>query len=516
MSRARRKGEVSISDFAPVAGVNIGDSPINLTDQELSRSMNGYYPRQSRLWTVRPPMSAVTSVANSLNDPILKATSYYNGTTQYVVCASGGNLYQMTKAIFEGATPTWTIIGALTDSTTKPSMLTFNSQLLIADGGSDIRYWDGSTYGVLTNSPSGTTALLEARNRVVANSSFADSVYFSTAEFTGIDFDQGSGSIILKAGFGDGLSVNALSIAPGGNAVVVSKANNDQGEYQLRLIDVTDNTAANWSVSDPFVNKEAAQNAHGILNTSNSVFFFDETGIKRVEPTDQYGDLQSSPIFGDRINKQFSLFDAKVQEITYLPSLTAFIVLIKNHAQQYLYFPRNNAWCFWRLGEVIIDSITTVDEVIYLFGNNGITWKLDASKNVASDEVVPGGTEINIQSYGRTKRIVNRGYDIRLRRSTIYTTPKVSGVIALKAIISDGSDVPLGNIALEGGISLLGLADGLLGEADELLGDDGAKLQTSSIWGGPRSKGIQIEWSADGASYEMDYIQTEIEGPLGG
>jgi hypothetical protein len=461
-------------------------------------------------------MAACTSDVNNLATPILKGFSYYNGTTQYLMCASGGKLYYMTKATLD-TTPAWTEIGALTDSTTKPSFLAFNGLCLIADGGTSIRYWDGTTYGVLSNSPAGATCLLEARNAVWSNSSDADGVYISTAEFTGTDFDQGGGSISIKAGFGDGLSVNALCIAPGGNAVVVSKANPEQGEYQLRLVDVSDIDRANWRVSDPFVNKQAAQNAHGILNTSNSVFFFDETGINRVEPTDQYGDLQSNPVFGDRINKTFSEFSATVNEITYLPSITAFILLIQGHPQQYLYFPRNNAWCPWRLADLVMNSVVTIDGTIYLLSEDGILYKLDGTKTSATDELTQGGTEKNIATYGRTKRVVDRGYDIKLRRSTIYLTPLLGGNITLTAILSDGTtERALGTFAIEDGISLLGLADGLLGEATELLGDDGAQPLSKTLWGGPRSSGIQIEWSGDGVGYELDYISTEFEGPLGG
>jgi len=285
----------------------------------------------------------------------------------------------------------------------------------------------------------------------------------------------------------------------------------------LRLVDVTNVDRTTWRVSDPFINKEAAQNPHGILTTSNSVFFFDETGIKRVEPTDQYGDLQSSPIFGDRINKTFEAFSATVSEITYLPTLTAFILLIKNHQQQYLYFPRNNGWCPWRLSDVVINSVVTLDETIYLFSENGILYKLDETKTTATDELTQGGIEKNIASFGRTKRVIDRGYDIKLRRLTVYITPLQSGDITLRAITSDGTTaVPIGTFSIDDGISLLGLADGLLGEADGLLGDDGALALAKSLWGGPRSNGIQIEWAGDGVGYELDYISTEFEGPLGG
>lgn len=515
MSRQERKGNVSTAEFTLTQGVNYGLSPIDLSPNELARSINFFYPRQTRRLTTRPPMDACTSDANSLSNPIIKGVSYYNGTTQYMVCASGGKVYYMTKATLD-TTPAWTEIGNLTDSTTKPSFLTFNGLLLIADGGTAIRYWDGTVYGTLSNSPSGCTALLEARNAVWANSDEADSIYISTVEFTGTDFDQGGGSIVIKAGFGDGLSVNAFSVAPGGTAIVVSKANNEQAEYQLRLVDVTAVDRANWRVSDPFINKEAAQNAHGMLTTSNSVFFFDETGIKRVEPTDQYGDLQSNPIFGDRINKTFESFSATVSEITYLPTLTAFMLLIKNHPQQYLYFPRNNGWCPWRLADIIINSVTTIDETIYLFSEDGILYKLNEDKTAATDEITQGGTEKNIASYGRTRRVIDRGYDIRLRRSTLYLTPLLSGNITLKAIKSDGvTETTVGEFTIDNGISLLGLADGLLGLANELLGDDGEQPLAKTLWGGTRSNGIQLEWSGDGAGYELDYISTEFEGPLG-
>jgi len=201
MSRQRRKGNVSTQDFTMTAGVNYGVSPIDLGPNELARSMNLFYPRQTKRITTRWPMAACTSDGNSLPAPIVKGASYYNGTTQYMMCVSGGKLYYMTKATLD-TTPVWTEIGSLTDDVVKPSVLTFNGLFLIADGGPSIRYWNGTTYGTLSNGPEGCTALLEARNSVWANSGTnLDEVGISAAEFTGTDFDQGGGAVFIKAGF---------------------------------------------------------------------------------------------------------------------------------------------------------------------------------------------------------------------------------------------------------------------------------------------------------------------------
>lgn len=515
--RASKRQMLPPQVISPTRGVNYGVAPVSLSEEELARSMNGYYPKQSNRWTVRPGFCPVTSAANKLGVSITEIVPYYNGTTQYIVAASGGKLWQMTLEVLEGLTPAWTEVGALTDSTTKPSILTFNGLCLIADGGTSVRYWNGSIYGTIANSPEGCTALIEARNRVVGNSSVVyDYVYISAPEFPGTDWNYNSGALEIPAGFGDGIPVNGFALGPGGMDVIVSKRNSQQEEAQLRRLIMSDPTPSNWYVSDPTEENTGSQNAHGMLSAFGRTYYFDDVGIRAVGATDTYAEIQPDPHYGKRLNKALAKLNAVVSEITFLPTLGAFMILIKSHPQQYLYFPRNDAFCPWRMSGVVINSVCTIGGVIYMAGDDGNLYKM--TEDISTDQIEPDGADLPIQSYGRSKKIVSSGYDMLLKRTTVALTPIKSGTMALRAVLNDeATHRQIGqDFELEDGVTLLGLATNPLGEATGKLGQSGAEPTQKTIHGGARSKGLQIEWYGNGCRYELEFITAEIAGPLGG
>lgn len=514
--RSTKRAMLPPQMFIPNRGVNYGVAPVDLGGDELARSLNGYYPKQSNRWTVRPGYECVTNAVNKLSTPVLALKPYYNGTTLYLVAASGGKLYQMTKAILEGATPTWTEIGSLTDSTTKPSMVVYNGKLCVADGGTNVRYWDGSTYGTLTNSPAGCTALAEAKGRLIGNSSVSlDYVFLSAPNFTDLDWKSGSGQLEIPAGFGDGVPVNAFAVGPGGQDVLVSKKNDQQGVAQIRRLIMSDATPANWFVSEPTDATTGAQNAHGMLNAFGRSFYFDDVGIRAVAATDTYADVEPDPHFGKRLNKTFETFNAVVNEVSFLPTIGAMIILIKSHPQPYLYFPRNDAFCPWRLSGAVINSACTIDGNIYLAADDGNLYRMN--NDIDTDELQPGETPLGIQSFGRTKKVVAGGRDLILKRTTFAMTPIKSGTITVRSILNDeATQKDLDTFDVEDGAELLGLATGLLAEATGLLGAAGAEPTQKTIHQtSPRTPGLQIEWYGNGSRYELEHISAEIAGPLG-
>ncbi|WP_157917561.1 hypothetical protein [Pseudodesulfovibrio profundus] len=502
--------------FTPTQGVNYGNAPIDLKSTELSRSMNGYYPKQSSRWTVRPGFECVTDAVNKLTTPILGLTPYYNGTTLYLVAFSGGKIYAMSKAILESSTPAWTEIGFLSDSTTKPQAVVYNGLLLIADGGPSIRYWDGTTTGLIANSPSKCTALAEARGVLIGNSGdVVDYIYLSAPNFADKDWQSGSGHREVAVGFGDGVPVNAFCVGPGGKDVLVSKKDDRQGVGQIRRLIMPGADTLSWYVSEPTDSSSAAQNAHGMLNAFGRTFYFDDTGMRAVAATDGYDEVNVDAHFGKRINKAFNLFNAVVQEITFLPTIGAFMLLLQSYTQPYLYFPRNNAFCPWRMSGAIINSACTIDNNIYMGTADGNLYRMN--ENIGADEVEPGVDPKPIQSYGRTKKVTANGYDMVLKRTTLAMTPIRSGTVYLRAVKNnEATQVQLcDGFPVEDGRNLLGLATGLLGLATGLLGAGGAEPTQQTIHGGIRDCGLQIEWYGDGARYEIEQITAEIAGPLG-
>lgn len=400
-------------------GLNYAQSPANIADNELKRAMNFIYDPETDQLMTRPGSSCQT--ASALSDPILQGYYYVkDSTTAYHICASGGKLYYLSGAGLDE----WTEIGSLADSSTRPSFLTFNGHLLIADGGTGIKYWDGSTYNTIADSPN-ASALSVIGNRVVANAvDEPDSVYLSApndAESADA-WDTTKSAVGLKAGYGDLLAVNAFGVFK--SDLIISKVGSNS--KRLYRLNVEDATTTNWFVESLSENN-ASQTAHTMLSAWNNVFFIDTNGFKSLKGVQEYGDLQVDAV-GRKINTIFAQ-SYNADGMAYIPSYNAIWFNIGDRV--FCYTERhdptsgknNPAFTNLLFNWGRCTSIYEADDVVYLTGYNGYLYKLD--EELDTDETEPDVTSSYISTVrGKTLSFFADGV---LRKLEFYLKPKSVG-----------------------------------------------------------------------------------------
>jgi hypothetical protein len=421
-------------------GLNYSQSSANIADNELQRAMNFIYDPSTDVLVTRPGTKCVT--ASALPSQITKGYFFQNSVGGYHICAAGKKLYKIETPITGGGVDTYTEIGTdLLTGTYVPAFLTFHDLLLIADGDTGIKTWNGTITATISGSPK-ATVLATINNRVVANSIGSgelDAVYFSASEN---EAAWSTGAVSLRAGFGDLLSVNSFGIF--GDDLIVSKV----GLSAKRLYRVnTAGATTDWYVQELSQNN-ASQNAHAMLGAWNNVFFVDTNGFKSIKGTDTYGDLEVDPI-GRKINAVFAL-EYTCDGLNYLPSYNTLWFNISD--KMYCYTERYDATTgkiisaftdlYFQFGRCT--SAYEADDEVFLTGYNGYLYKLDEAES--TDEVSPGTTE-EYPCLVRTKTLTFF-VDGILRKLGWYLKPKADGTGILNIRTAENDTTVLKTVTL--------------------------------------------------------------------
>jgi hypothetical protein len=427
----------------PDGGLNYALSAKNIADNELRVARNLLYDAQTGKPMTRPGTRCVSSPA--LAAPILRMHYYEKSATQkWLVCASAGKLYQMVAGtigylVTEGgdyltdesgnrieADTEWTEIGSLTDDDTVPSFLTYNSKLLIADGGENIRTWDGTTYTTLDDGLY-ATALATIKGRVVANSSDLDLVTLTgPADETKWNTST-DGAVGLRAGFGDGLTVNGFAVF-GDNLIISKKGDVRKTLYRLN---VSDATTTNWYVQMLSENN-CAQNHQSIISAFQNVFFADTNGFKSLKGVTEYGDLEVD-VTGSKINLIFG--DAPTcHDMAYIPAYNAIFFCVGQRVWVCHRITTPGGDVKYSFTDLVflqgqIRCCVQIGTKIYLAGYNGYLYEMDA--DYATDETVPSTTSA-FSSQMKTKSFSVMG-DLIVRRMKVDMVPKVAGAGSITA-----------------------------------------------------------------------------------
>ena len=380
-------------------GLNYSQSPTHIADNELTRALNVVYDSQTGVPITRPGTSCVTATA--LANPILAIYNYEKSLTEeWLVCASGGKLYYLDD-------DAWVEIGSLNDSTTVPSFLTFNTSLLVADGGTNLKKWDGATLTSLSDGFS-STAISEIGGRVVINSkSDLDLVIFSGVEDETMwdTADLTNPAIGIRVGFGDNMAVNGFAVF--GTDLIVSKSGNSEKRvYRIS----TAGAPAEWTVS-VVSGAVCAQNPRSIISAFNDIYLVDKNGFKSIKGVTEYGDLQVD-LIGSKINTQFN--GVTCDGLAFIPAYTAMWFMLSDRIYAYHKMRDTFAFTDLQFQQGRITSVVQAGDTIYLSGYNGYLYKMDATE---TDEVSPSV----YQSYNtliETKRFSFFGGGI-LRRTSV-------------------------------------------------------------------------------------------------
>ena len=526
-SIGKAKTPVTIS-VLPELGIDYSLAASAIPDNALRASINGYYLPGSKKWRSRPGVSCVLTEANKFASRIDAMRPHYNGTTTYLVVASGGHLYAINKATLQGVASSrvFSSIGALSGSGVKPGLATFNTTLFIADrGAATLRYWNSAgTYGLVAGGPTYPSSVIESRNRLWANSTNdADSVWGSKAEWTSTTFTD-AGYVQLRAGYGDGMNVVSLCNGPGGTDIVIAKRNKDRGGAHTRRLNITDATPANWFVTDPICTNAAQDNHYAMVQAFNDVWFCGDDGLYNFVGVKEYGDIKVGNV-GEKINPLMKISEAVgVGELAYNETLGCVFVLL-NRTALFAYTPQNGAFTQWQFGSEVITSTCVLDGVTYFGTEAGRIYALNTDNStdvsVGSDELTYG-TLTTFTSQFRTKTFSFGGYDAMVRRTAVAMTPLQAGTGDVSTVDDNGNMASVFNWTQEDSALRIGgvyATTELIGGTDaglRKIGQASGAPESRRGFGGPRTDSLafQVTFSG-GARAEVSYLTADIRGTLG-
>lgn len=293
-TRSNRNAAESTMALPVDGGINIGVSPSEIADNEMVAATNFYYKAASGVLTTRPALECITTTA--LANPITAIHAFVNTSVAQVLAVSNGTLYRW------NGTTGWTSISALSGAyASNPCFLNFNQKCLIATGHTDIYSWNGSALTTISGSP-GASALYEVANRVIANDVTMPDVAYMSAPEDETDWDTvTSAAKAIPMGYGDGFAVNAFSSIA--ETLVVSKVRVDGGNtvgrrmFGINLADLPENWSARY-----LSHKNASIGHASIQSFGGDVFFVDSNGFKMLRPTQDYGDITTDVLVGNKIN----------------------------------------------------------------------------------------------------------------------------------------------------------------------------------------------------------------------
>lgn len=418
-------------------GLNYADAPANIGDNELTRALNIIYNAQSGTPETRPGTSCCMSAACSGTSPIL-AGYYYekSASTKYHVAACGGKLWYRSGT----GLASWTEIGSLNDSTTVPSFLTFNAKLLIADGGTNIKTWDGTTYSALSDGLT-ATSITTIKNRVVVNSTGSPDLVTMSGPNDETKWNTSTeGAVGIRVGFGDNMVVKGFAVM--GDDLIVAKT----GDSNKRLyrVNVADATETNW-YAKKLSDNNSAQNGHCLATAFNNCYFVDSNGFKTLKGVTEYGDLQIDAV-GNKINALVG--SSACDQVVYIPQYSSVWFLLANRIFCYNMLVDKDGNIQDAFTEMIfgfgrVRFVYQAGAYVYLCGNDGYLYKLDDS--VATD-ASGASTTASYQSIITSKEFSFLSEGI-LRKTQLYLNPLKTGT-AILSIITPSSSVTLKTISL--------------------------------------------------------------------
>lgn len=528
MSRRTKSESLTTVAVVPELGLDFSAPATGIADNALRVSTNGYYHPGSKKWRSRPGVSCTLLEANVLPGAVDVMRPHFNGTTTYLVAASNGELYQMTKALLTGAEAgrVFTKIGDLS-GVVKPGLASYNTSLFIADrGAATLRYWDaGGTYGLVTGGPTYPSVVLEARNRLWANATNdADAVWGSKAEWTSTTFTD-AGYIALRAGYGDGAQVVDMCTGPGGKDLMVFKRNTDGGGAHTRRLNISDATPSNWYVTDPLFPSSAQDNAYAAVQAFNDTLFVTDDGLFNLSGVQQYGDIQIGSV-GNKVNPLMTVSGhVTVQELAYNELLGCVFMLLKNTGSIYVFTPWNVAFTQWQFGGEIVTSTCVMDGKTYFGTDAGRIYCLNddnsTSVSIGYDELVYG-TDTTFNSQFRTKSFSFGGYEAAVRKTSVLISPLKTGTGDVSTVDDAGNAISIFNWTQPDTSLLIGgtwASTTPIGSATAgavKIGQSSGAPEHRRGFGGPRTETLSFQVTfSGGARAEVSYLQAEVRANLG-
>ena len=381
--RGRKHQRVTTVQCVPDRGLDLSTSPVAIHANALTRAYNLWYePRINGLVT-RDGLTLADAPA--LSAPV--SALHYHVTTDgtgHLLAATATDtradaLYLLDES---GAAPVWRkILDLETTGGDAPGLLSFDGVLLVADGRSGgLMAWDGKNTAAVQGSPARPTVVATIADRVVCNSlDSPDAVFFSEPEnYEGWSVIAGGAALIIPAGFGEGMTINAMTGLYG--MLVVSKSHKDAagGITQKRLHMIsTLGTPDNWAgVQLSQTSGAAARGA--MAGVADRVYLLDTDGPQSVTPSPggAYGDIAIDPKIGPKIHPLISGAARRATQATvhWVRNLAQLWFIVRNGgaATVAVYHPLQGGGAWTELQfPVAPRALCEVGERVYLAADDG-------------------------------------------------------------------------------------------------------------------------------------------------
>jgi len=356
-------------------GINLQSSPVALADNEAPVLQNWMYEKGAKTPSTRPAVTCETTTA--CTDEIVYLFHYTkNASTSYLMGVSDQNdVYY-----FNTATSVWT--DTTIDVNQKPTMITFNGKLLMADGSTTLKTWDGTTPG--TQSINGTIApsmIAEIGNRVVVNDTSAtglDLVCFSKVEDeTGWTFTEAGGAVSLRVGYKDGSSVVGLVKNFKSELIVFKQGDRSETIHRVNVSGAPYASSEVQWYAEFVMAGQGCSNGFCTESVDTAVLFLGRYGLSALVADEMYSELNMSAI-GDAVNTLLGASGNTNYELRFLAS-TGQIWIIRDDTTVYIYHPHNGKYTTYFFNNNQIYSVTETSDGVYFAGDTGHLYKLDAS-----------------------------------------------------------------------------------------------------------------------------------------
>ena len=499
MRKASKQANVQTLSLKFDGGLNYADAPANIDDNELTGALNIIY-NQMGVPETRPGTTVLTTVTptGTADSPLVKGYYYEkSSTTAYHIGICESTIYSKNGT-------GWTTVGSLAVTDAIPSMITYNSKLIIADGGTNLMSWDGTTFSATLTDGLSADAITSIKGRIVANSTTSpdlvtlsglnDETMWDTA-------DETNPALAFRAGFGDNMSVVGFEVF-GDDLLIFKRGESEKKVYRLNT---SDPTVTNWYVAEQTSNN-SMQNAHCSVAAFNNIYFVDDDGFKSLKGVTEYGDLQVD-FTGAKINRYFNnANNATCDEVTFIPKYNSVWFLTRDQAICF-FLLKNGKTAFTNLQFKCgrIRSVYQADNTVYLCGDDGYLYKLDDS--VSTDAVISTTTEFHSLLTSKQFSFTSQGV---LRKTQIYLSPIKAGAALLTLATDTTGSIPLKTITLGGdGILINDMTEEIDTYTDTIyeLGD-AAAFELS--YNRARGRSMQFSFSTSSGRVGLEGIKAEI------
>ena len=374
MIRSSKHNQVTPLSVKMTGGINLQSSAMAIKDNESPLLQNWMYQKGADRPTVRPGVTCETSTA--LNDEIVYLFHYTkDASNAWIMGVSDQNdVYY-----YNSATSQW--VDTTVNVAQKPAMLTFNGKLLMADGSTTLKTWNGSSGG--TQSIDGTIApsvIAEVGNRVVINDTSAggkDLVCFSAVEDeTTWTFTSAGGAVSLRVGYKDGSSVVGLVKNFKNELLVFKQGERSESIYRVQTLGAPYDASANTAwVAEYVMGGQGISNGFCVESVDTAALILGRYGFGAIVADQMYSELNIQAI-GTKVNPILGAAGNTNHELRFLAS-SGQVWIIRQDTSIYIYHPHNGAFTTYVFNNEQIYSVCETSDGIFFAGESGHLYTLD-------------------------------------------------------------------------------------------------------------------------------------------